>query len=80
MGQDTLEYKSLDDRPLPRWLTDQRDGLNQYQPEILEMKEDRSLILSFMVTGAIIILVVAVLTVYVLRNKKKEILNEFKAI
>ncbi len=71
MGQDTLEYKSLDDRPLPRWLTDQRDGLNQYQPEILEMKEDRSLILSFMVTGAIIILVVAVLTVYVLRNKKK---------
>jgi heme/copper-type cytochrome/quinol oxidase subunit 2 len=71
MGQDTLEYKSLDDRPLPRWLTDQRDGLNQYQPEILEMKEDRSLTLSFMVTGVIIILVVAVLTVYVLRNKKK---------
>ncbi|NLA48699.1 MAG: hypothetical protein GX876_04470 [Bacteroidales bacterium] len=71
MGQDTLEYKSLDDRPLPRWLTDQRDGLNQYQPEILEMKEDKSLTLSFMVTGTIIILVVAVLTVYVLRNKKK---------
>ena len=71
MGQDTLEYKSLDDRPLPRWLTDQRDGLNQYQPEILEMKEDRSLTLSFMVTGVIIILVVAVLTVYILRNKKK---------
>ena len=70
MGQDTLEYKSLDDRPLPRWLTDQRDGLNQYQPEILEMKEDKSLTLSFIATGAVIILVVAVLTVYVLRNRK----------
>ncbi|NLN30367.1 MAG: hypothetical protein GX158_03870 [Bacteroidales bacterium] len=70
MGQDTLEYRSLDDRPLPRWLTDQRDGLNQYQPEILEMKEDKSLTLSFIGTGAVIILVVAVLTVYVLRNRK----------
>lgn len=70
MGQDTLEYRSLDDRPLPRWLTDQRDGLNQYQPEILEMKEDKSLTLSFIATGAVIILVVAVLTVYVLRNRK----------
>lgn len=69
MKQDTLQYRSLDDRPLPKWLTDQRDGLNRYQPEILEMKEDNSLTLSFLLTGGIIILVIAVLTVYVLKKR-----------
>ncbi|HOS72957.1 MAG TPA: hypothetical protein PLZ75_10985 [Bacteroidales bacterium] len=69
MKQDTLQYRSIDDRPLPKWLTDQRDGLNRYQPEKLEMKEDNSLTLSFLLTGGIIILVIAVLTVYVLKKR-----------
>lgn len=74
MTQDTLGYDSLENRPLPKWLTDQRDGLNQYQPEILEMKEDRSLGVSFMITGSIILLAVTVLTIFVLRkNKKRQI-------
>lgn len=74
MAQDTLRYDSIENRPLPKWLTDQRDGLNQYQPEILKMKEDRSLSVSFMITGAIILLVVTVLTIYMLRkNKKRQI-------
>ena len=71
MEQDTAQYDSVADRPLPKWLTDQRDGLNQYQPEIKVMKEDRSLNISFMITGAVILLAVAVLTIYMLRKNRK---------
>ena len=70
MDQDTIAYDSLSDRPLPKWLTDQRDGLNTYQPEMAEMKEDRSLGVSFAVTGLIIVLAVAFLTIYILRKKR----------
>ncbi|MBW6500534.1 MAG: hypothetical protein K0B05_03990 [Bacteroidales bacterium] len=70
MDQDTIAYDSLSDRPLPRWLTDQRDGLNTYQPVMAEMKEDRSLGVSFAVTGLIIVLAVAFLTIYILRKKR----------
>jgi heme/copper-type cytochrome/quinol oxidase subunit 2 len=71
MEQDTITYDSIENRPLPKWLTDQRDGLNKYQPETLEMKEDRSLSVSFIITGAIILLVVTVLTIYILRKDRK---------
>jgi heme/copper-type cytochrome/quinol oxidase subunit 2 len=72
MDQDSLTYDSLDVRPLPKWLTDQRDGLNTVQPARMEMKDDRSLAVSFILTGAIILLAVTVLTVYFLRKKKKK--------
>ncbi len=71
MGQDSMTYDSLEVRPLPKWLTDQRDGLNTIQPARIEMKDDRSLTVSFILTGAIILLAVTVLTVYILRKKKK---------
>ena len=71
MDQDSITYDSLDVRPLPKWLTDQRDGLNTVQPVRMEMKDDRSLAVSFILTGAIILLAVTVLTVYFLRKKKK---------
>jgi heme/copper-type cytochrome/quinol oxidase subunit 2 len=72
MEKDTVLYDSPDTRPLPRWLTDQRDGLNAYQPEILEMKDDKSLQISIIITGIIIIAAVILLTVYfVYRNKKR---------
>ena len=71
MGQDTIQYDSLENRPLPKWLTDQRDGLNQYQPEIKVMKDDRSLNISFMITGVVILLAVAFLTIYLLRKNRK---------
>jgi heme/copper-type cytochrome/quinol oxidase subunit 2 len=71
MEQDTVKYNYLDNRPLPKWLTDQRDGLNRYQPEILEMKEDRSLGLSFAITGTFILLVVTIVTIYILRKNRK---------
>ena len=54
MRHDTVRYDSLDARPLPKWLTDQRDGLNTYQPEKLEMKEDNSLQISLISTGIVI--------------------------
>ena len=71
MDLDSLTYDSLDVRPLPKWLTDQRDGLNTVQPARMEMKDDRSLTVSFILTGAIILMAVTVLTVYYLRKKKK---------
>jgi len=72
MEQDTLITDSLTSRPLPKWLTDQRDGLNTLQPVKIEMKEDKSLNISLIVTGAFILLVVAVLTIYVLRRNKNK--------
>lgn len=70
MDKDTIQYDSLENRPLPKWLTDQRDGLNQYKPETIVMKDDKSLDISFAITGAIILLVVSLLTIYILRKNK----------
>ncbi len=71
MTQDSTKYDSLNARPLPKWLTDQRDGLNTYQPVRPVMKEDRSLEISLVVTGVFILLIVSILTVYILKRKKK---------
>lgn len=71
MDKDTLIYDSVENRPLPKWLTDQRDGLNTYQPGRIEMKEDRSLSVSFAVTGLIILIAIVFLTISVLRKNKK---------
>lgn len=73
MRQDTIAYDSLEARPLPKWLTDQRDGLNTYQPEKLEMKEDQSIQNSLIFTGVIILLAVVFLTLYFLRKNKKKV-------
>lgn len=74
MYQDTLSHNdSLEARPLPKWLTDQRDGLNTYQPEIRVMKEDHSLTISMISTGIFIFLAILVLTIYFhLKNKKAD--------
>ncbi|MDX1285345.1 MAG: hypothetical protein R3182_10040 [Draconibacterium sp.] len=72
MNQDTVGYDSLEARPLPKWLTDQRDGLNTYQPQEMEMKEDHSLQISLISTGVIILLSVIFLTIYFLRKNKKD--------
>ena len=71
MDQDSSAYDSLAVRPLPKWLTDQRDGLNKIQSATIEMKEDRSLAISFVLTGATIIMVIVFLTIIILRKKKK---------
>lgn len=72
MDQDTLTYDTIADRPLPKWLTDQRDGLNTWQPEKIWMKEDNSIAVSFAITGIIILLTVAFLTLSIIRKKRRK--------
>lgn len=71
MVQDSSAYDSLAERPLPKWLTDQRDGLNTIQPVKMEMKEDNSLNVSFALTGAAILLIITIMTVYIIKKKRK---------
>ena len=73
MTQDTIAYDSLEARPLPKWLTNQRDGLNTYQPQPLEMKKDHSLQISIISTGVVILITVFVLTIYFLRKNKRSV-------
>jgi len=69
MEQDTISIDSVENRPLPKWLTDQRDGLNTYQPVKTEIKVDKSLTVSLAVTGIIVLLIVTFLTIYFYRRK-----------
>lgn len=70
MDNDSITYDSIAERPLPKWLTDQRDGLNSVQPVTMVMKEDKSLSVSFTLTGSVILLTITILTIYILRRKK----------
>jgi heme/copper-type cytochrome/quinol oxidase subunit 2 len=72
MQKDSLTYDSLNNRPLPKWLTDQKSGLTIAQPKKVVMKEDKSLNLSFAITGTFILLVVAILSLYILRKHKNQ--------
>lgn len=72
MQKDTLSYDSLDTRPLPKWLIDQKSGVNIYQPEELVMKEDHSLEISFIVTGVFIVLLAIFITLYMNKKHKNQ--------
>jgi heme/copper-type cytochrome/quinol oxidase subunit 2 len=72
MQPDTLAYDTLDSRPLPKWLLDQKSGLTTIQPEKIVMREDHSLKISFFVTGIFILVLVTLLTLYFLRKNKKQ--------
>ena len=72
MQVDTLSYDSLDSRPLPEWLIDQKSGITTIQPEEIVMREDHSLTISFIVTGLFIILLVALITLYINRKHKNQ--------
>ena len=67
---DTLVYDPLDNRPLPKWLTDQKSGLTTIQPEEIVMREDHSLKISFIATATFIFLIVFILTIYFNRRHK----------
>lgn len=69
---DTLSQDTLDSRPLPKWLTDQKEGLTTIQPEKLVMREDNSLKISFIITGIFILVLVSILTFYFIRKQKKQ--------
>lgn len=68
MQPDSITYDSLDVRPLPKWLTDQKEGLTTIQPPKMEMKEDNSLKYSFIVTAVLIILALVISTFYILKK------------
>ena len=72
MQIDTLSYDSLESRPLPKWLIDQKLGITTIEPEEIVMKEDHSLEISFIVTGVFIILLVALITLYIYRKHKNQ--------
>ena len=72
MQIDTLSYDSLDSRPLPEWLIDQKSGITTIEPEEIVMREDHSLTISFIVTGLFIILLVALITLYINRKHRNQ--------
>jgi hypothetical protein len=72
MDQDTLRYDSLYNRPLPKWLTDQRDGLNTIQPSKIVIKKDNSLEISFALTAIFIIFIVILLTAVISQKKNNQ--------
>jgi heme/copper-type cytochrome/quinol oxidase subunit 2 len=73
MQNDTLSYDTLNNRPLPKWLVDQKAGLTTIQPQKTVMREDNSLKISFIVTSVFILLAVTILTVYFLHKHKNQI-------
>jgi len=74
MRNDTLLYDTLNNRPLPKWLIDQKAGLTTIQPQKIVMRVDNSLKISFIATAAFILLVVIILTIYFLKKNKGKIL------
>ena len=72
MQNDTISYDTLNKRPLPKWLTDQKEGLSTIQPQKIVMKEDNSLKISFIATAIFILMTVVILTVYFLKKHKNQ--------
>ncbi|HUX94722.1 MAG TPA: hypothetical protein VMV47_03235 [Bacteroidales bacterium] len=72
MQNDTISYDTVNDRPLPKWLTDQKEGLITIQPQKIEIKEDNSLKISFIATITVILLTIGVLTVFILKKFKRK--------
>lgn len=71
MQNDTTHVDSLAVRPLPKWLTDRKEGLTTYKPREVIIKKDNSLNISVVLTGLFVLLVVIILTFYISRIQKK---------
>ena len=54
MNPDSNTYDSISERPLPKWLINQKEGHCEIKPKEIIMKKDNSLMISFTVTGCII--------------------------
>jgi heme/copper-type cytochrome/quinol oxidase subunit 2 len=72
MQTDTLKYDTLNNRPLPKWLIDQKEGLTTIQPQKIEMREDNSLKISFLLTALLILLAVTISTVYIIKKYRNK--------
>ena len=69
MQEDSLRYDSIESRPLPKWLINQKEGISIYKPREIIIKEDNSLSLSFGITVLVILLTVIILTFFIKRKK-----------
>jgi len=72
MQTDTLKYDTLNNRPLPKWLIDQKEGVTTIQPQKIEMREDNSLKISFLLTALLILLAVTISTVYIIKKYRNK--------
>jgi hypothetical protein len=73
MQTDTLKYDTLNNRPLPKWLIDQKEGLTTIQPQKIEMKEDNSLKISFIITALVILVALVISTVYIIKKYRNKV-------
>jgi hypothetical protein len=72
MQNDTIIYDTLNNRPLPKWLVDQKKGLTTIQPKKIIMKDDKSLNISFALTGVFILMIVFIISIYIIRKYKNQ--------
>jgi heme/copper-type cytochrome/quinol oxidase subunit 2 len=70
--EDSLTYDSAGSRPLPKWLTDQKEGVTLYKPREIVLKEDHSLTISFMLTAGLVLLSVIFVTIRMKRKMKRK--------
>ena len=70
MKQDTIRYDSLDNRPLPRWLTDQKAQSQLLEDKESFIREDHSLYISLGVTIFSVLVLVLLFTFRIIKRKK----------
>ena len=70
---DTIKSEPAGSRPLPKWLTDQKEGLTLYKPREIVIKKDHSLEVSFALTALMVLLSVFIVTLRIRRKKKKKL-------
>jgi hypothetical protein len=71
MQSDTATYDSIVNRPLPRWLTDQKLGITAVKPQKITMREDNSLRNSFLLTTGIVVVLVVLMTILFLKKHNR---------
>jgi len=74
VNADSLSYDTYEERPLPKWLTDQKSRNTTTQPDKIVIEEDHSLTISLIATFGFLILVIAIWTLYLIRKHKKKAL------
>jgi hypothetical protein len=71
MQEDTITYDSLASRPLPRWLTDRKEGLTLKPVPEMKIRDDRTIDISIALTIGVLLLSVVILTIYIMRKRNK---------
>ena len=71
MQNDSLLYDSIIERPLPKWLIEQKEGVFEILPKEIIMKEDNSLQISIILTTLFILITVFILGLYITKKYNK---------